>query len=402
MRSRTQNVLLIALILIITLPLLLSIRQDTNLHVDERDHLDQITRFLKGEKTLNPLLTTIPGYHLILATLLKPFPNPALPLARTLTFIFSLLSILVFFLIVKKIDPTSLFTKTLQYAFFPVLFPFFFLLYTDVFSLLLVLAAFFFALRKSYNLTAFIGVASIAVRQNNILWLLFLFTFMFFQEYSTINKESIKNHLKKSWLFLLGFIAFAIFLFINQGIAIGDKTGHPGGIFFGNIYFLLFLFFFLLLPYNLANLKKIKEKIKEKPKIILLLLVILMFYLFTFKNTHPYNQEAYNFFLRNQILNFFTSSLFLKILFFLPIAGSMLSLWTTKLPSKACYLMYPTTILYLLPSWLIEQRYYLIPFALFLALKERKSSAIEYFTILAYIALSLYFFYGIRHLKFFL
>ncbi len=402
MRSQTQTFLLIALILIITLPLLISIRQDANLHVDERDHRDQITRFLQGEKSLYPLLTTIPGYHLILAMLLKPFPNPTLPLARTLTFVFSLLSILVFFLIVKKIDPASVSTKTLQYAFFPILFPFFFLIYTDVFSLLLVLTALFFALRKSYNLAAFMGIASIAVRQNNILWLLFLFIFMYTQEYSTINKEAIKNHLKKSWLFLLGFLAFAIFLFINQGIAIGDRTGHPGGIFFGNIYFLLFLFFFLLLPYNLASLLKIIEKIKQNKKIILLLAVFLVFYLFTFKNTHPYNQEAYNFFLRNQILNFFTSSLFLKILFFLPIAYSMLSLSTTKLPSKACYLIYPTTILYLLPSWLIEQRYYLIPLALFLALKEKKSNAIEYLTILAYIALSLYFFYGIRYLKFFL
>jgi alpha-1,2-glucosyltransferase len=298
--------------------------------------------------------------------------------------------------------PESVRTKTLQYVFFPILFPFFFLLYTDVFSLLLVITAFFFALKKNYNLTAIIGIASILVRQNNIIWLLFLYIFLYFQEYSTINKEIIKNHIKKSWLFLLGFLAFAIFLFINKGIALGDEARHPGGIFFGNIYFLLFLFFFLLLPFNLANLPKIIEKIKQNKKIIPLLLAIFIFYFFTFQNTHPYNQPQYSFFLRNQILLFFTSSLFLKILFLLPIAYSILSIWATKLPSKACYLIYPTAILYLLPSWLIEQRYYLIPFALFLALKEKKSNTVEYLTIIMYITLSLYLFWGIRYVEFFL
>ncbi len=400
MRPQTQTFLLIALILIITLPLLLSIRQDTNLHVDERDHLDQITRFLQGEKTLNPLLTTIPGYHAMIAMLLKPFPNPTLPLARTITLLLSLCSILVFFFMVKEINPESSFTKTLQYAFFPILFPFFFLIYTDVFSLLLVLLAMLFAMKKNHIGSAAIGIASILVRQNNIVWLLFLFLFLYFQELGR-DKESIKNHLKKSWLFLLGFIAFAIFLLLNKGIAIGDPTGHPPGIYFGNIYFLLFLFFLLLLPFNLANLQRIIEKLKNK-RIILFLIIFFIFYLLTFKNTHPYNQEAHSFFLRNQILLFFTSSIALKVIFFLPIAYTLLSLSVTKLPSKACYLMYPTTILYLLPSWLIEQRYYLIPFALFLAFKEKKSNAIEYLTILAYIALALYFFYGIRHLKFFL
>jgi len=107
-------------------------------------------------------------------------------------------------------------------------------------------------------LAGLIGIASIIVRQNNIIWLFFIFILIYALENNSFNKYSLKAHLKKSWIFLLGFLAFLIFAILNKGIAIGDKESHPlASLHFSNIYFMLFLFFFLFLPLNLSNLKKI-------------------------------------------------------------------------------------------------------------------------------------------------
>lgn len=394
-------------IIIILAVIILSINsliiEDPRLYVDEFGHYDRITRFTQGDIQLRiPSYTLAPGYHFLLAVIAEISNNTSVVFIRSVTFIISLISILIFYLTARKIDKSPLTIKTLQYCFFPILFPFFSLIYTDILSLLLVMFAFYCSLQKRYTFAGFIGIASMIVRQNNVIWLLFLFLFIYLQEYGySWNKESIKNHLKKSWIFILGFLAFLAFVILNKGVALGDKAMHPSfSIHWGNIYLILFLFFFLFLHLNLNNLPKIIQQIKENKKIIIVMIGILIVYLFTFKNIHPYNQDY--FFLRNQILLYFTSTVFLKILFFLPIAYTILSLSVTQLHEKSYYLIYPATFFYLLPSWLIEPRYYFIPFVLFMLCRKRKSKFVEYSSIIMYILISLSLFYGIFMGMFFL
>jgi alpha-1,2-glucosyltransferase len=89
-------------------------------------------------------------------------------------------------------------------------------------------------------------------------------------------------------------------------------------------------------------------------------------------------------------------------LFFLPIAFSIMSLSVTTLRNKSYYLLYPFTVLFLVPSWLIEQRYYIVPFSLFILFKNEKSRLVEYSTIAMYIVTSALLFYGIQKGLFFL
>jgi alpha-1,2-glucosyltransferase len=132
----------------------------------------------------------------------------------------------------------------------------------------------------------------------------------------------------------------------------------------------------------------------------LIIFAFFLIYIFTFKIDHPYNINQY--FLRNKLLVYFTSSIILKILFFIPVAYSILSISVTELYEKSFYLIYPFTILYLIPSWLIEQRYYLIPFALFILFKKEESKLVEYLSIVFYIISSALLFYGIRNELFFI
>jgi alpha-1,2-glucosyltransferase len=137
--------------------------------------------------------------------------------------------------------------------------------------------------------------------------------------------------------------------------------------------------------------------------------------MFTFANDHPYNQLSiqalqssdtqlveYAPFLRNELLHLATQSVLAKTLFFIPVLLSCLVLRKMKLVQPRFLLIYPLLLLLLAPSWLIEQRYCLVPLALLLLARERRSPALEYATAALSFAGSMYVAYGIVRYRFFL
>lgn len=367
--------------------------KDTSFHVDETRHYDQILAFAQGNMKIDPFLTMIPSYHLLMAAATQIFNDNSVVFVRAASFAIGLASVVIFYLISKN-NATWPAIRTLQYLFLPVLFPFLFLIYTDVTSLLMVLLSFYLSLRKNYSAGGIAGIASVLARQNNVIWLFFIFISIYVREYGFVwRKDALKSHIKKSWAFMLGFAVFMIFAVANNGFVLGDRAAHPFGILgLGNVYLMLFLFSFLFLPLNIANVLKISVYVRRNKKIILYLFSLFVFYFFTFANTHPYNQNP--FFIRNKILMYFTSSEFLKVIFFIPIAFAILSLMVTKLKSKPHYLFYPFSILYLLPSWLVEPRYFIIPFVLFLSFREKRGIVVEFSLFAAFFTISLFLFYG--------
>jgi len=393
MESKIRTGLTILLILCITLFCYLQIKSEPAF-VDEQFHHEQIVKFINEDYTMSPVITTIPGYHVVMTLLMKPFKTSSLSLMRFFNVCFSLGLILIFYLILKKMNEPLIINKTLTYYFLPIVFSLLFLLYTDILSILLVLIALYLALSKKYFFSGLVCILSILIRQNNIIWLGFIF-FMIYLE----NKGSVINHLHRTWTFILGLILFIIFMTLNGGVSMGDKLMHEGSLYLGNIYFVLFLFFIIFLPYNLSNFNKIVQLIKRK-KLPVLVFTFLGFlvYIATFKITHPYN--FIEVFLRNQLLLYFTSSLLLKSIFFIIITYTIFSLIVTRLKRKSYYLIYLFTFLYLFPSELIEQRYYLIPFTLFILFKDGELVGTK--TIFVYAIVSLSLFFGIIARLFFL
>ncbi len=161
---------------------------------------------------------------------------------------------------------------------------------------------------------------------------------------------------------------------------------------------MLFIFFFLFLPLNIQNFQRIKNMIKTDKKFLLLIFLMFPIYFITFK-LHPYNYGL--FFLRNILLSYFQSDIF-KALFYLPIAYSILSIRVTCLLKKYYYFLYPLTLVYLIPSSFIEQRYYIIPYSLFILFKKSDNNFVEYVTVLWFFIISAIFFYLIRNRLFFL
>ena len=144
------------------------------------------------------------------------------------------------------------------------------------------------------------------------------------------------------------------------------------------------------------------DLVRHQRQMWLVLLGSFLLYILTFAPTHPYNQAQPLYFLRNWVLMCCSATLTGKLLCFLPVAGALLLFAVVPLRERAFGLLYPTTVLFFLPMWLIEQRYTLIPFTLFLALREQRARAAEASMVLVYVVTALVFMSGILARRFFL
>ena len=393
---KRDEVLLTIASLLFAVGLYLAVR-DPQLHADEAIHYNQILRFVNGNPEWEPHLTTFPTYHYLLSLPARIFPTAAtIPYLRFFAFCLSGIAILFFYGSAQWMDISTPMVRTFQFSFLPIIFPLLFLIYTDVFSLAFVVLAICLAINGRYTLAGIVGAAAILTRQNNAIWLVLCCVFIFERE------RGIMLTLKKGWFFVLLLCAFGVFVVWNHGIALGDVEKHPWGIYTGNIFFMLLLFFFVFLPLNIQCSGEILNFVKGHKLSWILIPALYAIYLFTFRPTHPYNQAPYAFFLRNRLLLLMNSSVLWKSFFFIPMIYTVLTLIVTKLRRREYYWIYPASVLSVLPSWLIEQRYYLIPFSLFLLMRDEATQTAETLQIVLYMPAALFLLYGITSGGFFL
>ena len=383
-KQLTWHVLFIAMILVVLLAEFVYMSHAPEL-VDEGANWKQIKIFLNREAGIKIGLNVLPGYHALIATVMLMFHKTGIYSARFATTWISFASVILFYLLTWKMYGSPSVVKTLQFLFFPLFFPFFPLVYTDVLAMMLVLLAFYCILWRQYTLSGLVALLSILVRTNNITWFAFLFVFIFIENHG-LNWRDYPKSLKQTWVYLVGFGLFAIFFYLNGGIALTDKGMQPlSGLLSGNTIYLLFIFAFLFLPLNLANIPRMVRLFEYWRWVLPIGLATFIVYLLTFQSTHPYNQTKLDYFFRNRLLLTVTHDLALKSAFFIPVVWSMLSIAVTRLRQKNYYWLYPFTVLSLLPIWLIEPRYCFVPLSLFLLFKEERSPLVEGLTIAMYI-----------------
>jgi alpha-1,2-glucosyltransferase len=348
---------------------------DNPLHVDERVHYPQIVIFARGYSRLDPRLTMIPGYHALLGSLAWAVGAFSVRTIRFFNFMVGLATVAAFYFSAKAQKARNPMANTLQFAFLPVAFPLFFLIYTDITSLLFVLLMVLSAAEKRPRQAGMFGLISCLIRQTNVVWVAFVLIWSYVEE-NGWSWAPVKQTLEKYWVFLLTGVLFVVFLVANRGVAIGDAGAHPAtSLHLGNVFFLLFLCFFLFLPFFAARRREALLPLRTWPGWFGLCVLFVTFWL-GFSVDHPYNTQLSEPFLRNDVLTFFSSTRVSRLLFFVPVALAVLWLRTVRLRGH-WWLLYPFTILFLLPAWLIEQRYYLIPLSLFLLAREPSSRSIE-------------------------
>ncbi len=371
---------------------------------DEQLHVKQILHFFDGHFRVDPNLAMIPGYHLAMAGLARLLDDSSLPALRACNAVFGLLSIAVFALILKRIHHRISPQRVVAYAFFPILTPFFFLVYTETLSLLLVLVGLHLGLTRRYVVAGLICLLSMLIRQSNIVWLVMVPIVAHAEQGAfRLPRTALIGVLRSSWTFLLGVLAFVTFAVVNAGIALGGREAHPSAsLHTGNLFFMMFLYGLLFLPQVLHRSRQTLRLVGGNPSALLAGAAVLLLYLLTFENTHPFNTNWGDYYLRNQLLIHFTSTTPLKLLFFVPILLALFDIMAHPLERESFASVYVFIAIALLPLWLIEQRYYIIPFTLLLLFRREESPSVETITSVAYVLLSAVFVWGIRNDHFFL
>ena len=357
--------------------------------VDEGGHMRQIVLFYGKEWRLLPTIAMVPGYHVVVALVLRLFDAPYLQDARVLTTLLSGGAFAVFYAAARRVHPAEAARVTLEALAVPLIYLYVFLIYTDIFALGAVLAAWTAALNRRYGLAALACAAALCVRQTNVIWAFFIFVWIYAEEEGTMpDRAAVLRHLKRARYFLAVFAGVAVFVAVNGGLSLGMKKYYPSfHLSAGNLFLGLFLSALIFLPQNIASLPRIKELLRRKPVAAAVAAAYPLF-LLTFRNDHPLNNPEYVFYMRNVLLATAQSNIVFKTLFFAVAAFGALSLAATPLVRRSFYVLYPAAFLFLWAHWLIEPRYLITPLALWVLFRSPATGRARDLTLIWSILLS--------------
>jgi alpha-1,2-glucosyltransferase len=385
---------------LLVIPLLLAagylLSRSMDLRVDERNHLNQIQRYLAGNFVTTS--TASGGFHAAAAAFAWLTGSMSQEAVRLFVVLISCAAILTFRSLAEAFEPRAGTMRTFQFALFPLLFPFWFVIYTDVFGLLFLLLAVLAFTRKRFHRTGIFATLSVVVRQTYVVWLAMLAVWT---AIVTINRPH-RELARRLSSFAIAAALFVVFVLVNHGVAIGDRDSHPEmELHTENLLFMLVCFFLMFFPLIVSQLRRIARL----PPLVLAGVMVGSTLLFfgTFRVDHPYNAVvSEDLFVRNDILRLMTSSTAARLASSVVIALATLSLFVVRLRQPIHYLIYPFAALTVMPVWLIEQRYYLPAFALFMAFREPASPTVERAILAVNAVLSLYLFGGVLQGRFFL
>ena len=372
---------------------------------DEGVHIPQIQYFLRGDFTIHPYLSMIPGYHWLIAVLLKISSGSSIAAMRIASSLFSLAAAGFFFAIRRSQGDHNALQSAAMFFFLPFLFPYHFLIYTDVLSLTLVLAATLASLKRRHMLAAITITASIMVRQNNVVWAGFLPLISLWPVIQTSIRTPSRYWRDAIYVgtpYLLPVAVFIAYWIWNGSISMSSavKVSHPDASFHaGNIYFALFLFA-LFFPYPMwSGVKQLLSQRRTAPWVIA---IVLLFVIFAkLRGSYDNVVTPENYFIRNHFIAMVQHDL-PRRLFAALVGLAACSIALTKFEHPAGVLIYPFAAFYLSSSWLIENRYALIPFALWMALRKVQSQKAERYTLVAWVAACVFFGWGIFNNRFML
>ena len=404
----TGGIMLFTMLLFIVLNAL-----QLNYYIDEKFHIPQTMQYCKGNLfKWDPKITTLPGLYLFTALLLGPLDFCTVTYIRFINLVCTYAN---FYLILEIVDVLNLAKKIViekplvtqslyllawNITYFPPLFFWFFLFYTDVFSTTLVLSMLLLHVYNWNKMSAFMGALSICVRQTNVVWVAFL---GMERGLTLVEEITKKPHYTDSlniipcvktfyyiarakarngiWhaikFFLIGFvpilpymlvlILFVIFVIVNGGIVVGDKSAHVPTFHFTQIfYYSVFSFCFswpYLIPYFIQFLKFIRSHIIGSIFFICFIALVVHF------NTlvHPYvlaDNRHYSFYIWKNFMNRYVFFKYLLIpVYAFTIFAHLKSLNHLRILSIAVYVV--CICLVLVPQLLLEPRYYIIPYILF-------------------------------------
>jgi len=373
---------------------------------DEVYHYAQIRLFRTGDfRVLDTYLTTIPGYHAAVAALLKLTGLDSLGAARAINAAFGLVALATFHALRRRLWPGTESLATAQFLVLPILAPYFFLVYTDVFALALILGTVAATLARRHLLSALLLTGVVFVRQNDVVWAAFAGLLAAWPPLRERGVAQWKSIVPIALPYALPVAAFLAFWAWNGSISLshGQAALHPElTLHLGNPCFALLLVGVLMPLHVLAGLRDFAGWLRARPWLIVIPLVVFALYWFGFHADNPYNGALPDFLPRNAFLLALDREPWLRAAAGIVMVLAACGLASTRLRPTAAMWLYPVATFFLAASWLIEQRYVLVPFALWLAFREQRARWIEYATLALWLVLAVCLFSGVATGRFFL
>lgn len=365
---------------------------------DEGFHAPQIWTYYSGGTEFAKSITVPPTYHYIIGFIVRQIGFYDDNLLKLISLLVSLLTIPLFYKTISRYYPRESGVRTLQLFFLPLMFIYYFLIYTDIWALLLIVLNLHLALNKQYALSAMVGLFAICLRQDSIIWVGLSFLLICFEkdnnEFLVKPIEIIKNAFLKGWLYLIVFSAFVAFVIYNGGVAIGDKENHNSGLInFSNFYIFLILAWFLFLPLNIKLVPEIVEFLRNPWKATVFILGFLL-YMGTLSNPHGYNNSMFDYFLHNGMANILTTNILVKSLSYIISAWMLLSLIVMKLPEQRYKWILLIIPLAAISHPMIEPRYYFPAYFVIHLLRPALPTAVETGTLVCYVLAAAYIVFG--------
>ena len=362
---------------------------------DESAHYAQIERYVAGDyDTGSDTVAQTGGFHASAMIFTRLTGVATKEDIRLFVLLISGATMLLFRSLVRSFEPQVSTMRTLQFVFFPLLFPFWFLIYTDVYALMWLLLAILALTWDHVHVSGILMIVSVLVRQTYIVWLVLMGL------WTVTVAAPLRQLATRGTSFGIGVGFFLLFVMVNGGIAVGDRGSNPDFVLQAeNLLFMLLCFFVMFLPLILSTLPQIA---RLPPALLVgVLLSSVGLYFGTFRVDHP-NNIGLNYFVRNALLETMTASTGAGVVTSVAIALAVLSLCVIRLRQPVQYLIYPFAALSVMPSWLIEQRYYLPAFTLFMLFRESASPRVERTLLAVNVIMAFCLFVGVTEGWFFL
>lgn len=362
--------------------------------IDEIFHLNQCKVYCQYRfKEWDNKITTPPGLYLMgmaYSKLLQLILNSKLDLCEANSVLRSLNlvgGILVLPLVLRSINNKKWFWS-INIASQPLLFTYYFLFYTDIWSTVFIIISLALILHKpnktgKYILSAFFGFISLWFRQTNIIWIAFNLSILLDQNIHETNimKRIIKvlHNLYLNWKsvvpFVIIFLLFGLFLKVNGGITFGDKENHQMNLHVVQIFYCFTFIVFFTLPVWLSG-----ESIRRYIKFLIgnyglniifngICCYLIKLVIENYTIVHPFllaDNRHFTFYI-------FKKLICQKYSTFVSVPLYHFSSWLIISTLKELRILSPLTImsylvsicLTIVPSPLFEPRYYIVPLVLF-------------------------------------
>ncbi|CAG0883110.1 unnamed protein product [Cyprideis torosa] len=366
--------------------------------VDEVYHVAIADAYLAGNFTYwHPKVTTPPGLYLVTYAILKPLSFTdftekkieSLEFLRMVNAIGMIFNFLIVYYILKtlwkKMSEVQVILSTVIIALHPLIVPYGFLYYTDVFSLTAILLTYLMHINGLYALAFPAGIWSLLMRQTNIVWLFFISLNHAIDVYDEHMYPRVSGKRKKKatqstwtrfvnfgldllgscWPYLFHGLAFLAFITWNDGhIVLGDQSSHTPTLHIPQL--LYFAAVYLLFHFPSALVAVFPRRIKTRTFLSYTFVLTVLAFLAIHYNTlvHPYLLAD------NRHISFYVwNKFFLKYPDVAPYAVVpvyLLGFYALKkstdiLGLQGQLLMAFCTALTLVPQRLFEFRYFIVP-----------------------------------------